>query len=537
MRFLTFHRVALSKIPVIFLFMIFLSAPEYSWANRADSCSVAFRLNMTKMVKEQQFRPDSDYVWLIIDQGIAPMQLVQGPDYTYSCTLFDELDSGVTYHYKFRINDATWETVNRSLTATPGITYINTWWNNESLNYTRFTVNMKYAAAEGLFDPGADSVTLLGTMTDVHGSRAMQRVDTSLVYALALGLDPGDIHQYKFRINADSSGLELQGLPSRMYRVPDTLITVAADFNNYNPSKRAMTFRCNMQYYAKAHHFDPENGFVDVAGNFNGWEANDVLFDQTGDSIYALTTYIDTTWFHSGPLAFKFRISGSWESAELDGKPDRSYAFHDTLQGNPNSYSCYYNDLDPDVPTPPWVYDVAIQGTLIHKQMLSGMYQYENVNGIPEGISVYQWYRCDNAQGLNPVAIDTSWRITYTVDTLDIGKWLIFEITPKAAYGDSAVGAPVKTIAVTPVGGVGIDENDLIMRLFPNPAISYLSIETRKNVERLEILSMTGSVVTVFDHPGSRMVRVPVESLAPGIYFLRVFGTGGGTGVGRFIRQ
>lgn len=516
--------------------ILVLSTPCEAATLTSDSCSVTFQLNMTKMAQEQLFNPDSDYLWIIMDQGVDPLRLVPGPGYNYSCTLYTELDSGITYHYKFRINDTLWETVNRSITAKPGMVYVNAWWNNEALNYTRFTVNMQYAVESGIFLPGSDSVCIVGTMNDMMGSPAMQRVDTTLVYSYIYSLGPGSIHQYKYRINADSAGLELLNKPARIFRVPDTLISLPSDFNNYNPAKCLMTFRCNMGYYVKAHHFDPTSEFLDIAGNFNGWGDQDVLFDRAGDTVYTLDKYIDTTWFHTGPLLFKFRINGDWATSELSGKPERSYVFHDTINGNPDLFTCYYNNLDPHTLTPPWAYDVSIQGILIHKEIINGMYTYENINGIPEGNSIYQWYRSDDAIGTNLTPIDTAWRITYTIDTLDIGKWLVFEVTPKAAYGDSATGATVRVFSASSIGGVGIDELSLITRVYPNPATDYIVVEARKNIDRVEIFHPSGKIMMIIERPGTRTMRIPVNSFSSGLYFLRVTAAGGATGVTRFVR-
>jgi hypothetical protein len=499
--------------------------------------SVSFQLNMSKAVQQHVFNPDSDFVYVIMDQGIAPMRMVPGPNYNYTCTLFNELDSGVTYHYKFRINDAVWETVNRSITARPGMVYVKAWWNDEALNYTQFMVNMNYAVQSGWFHPETDSVCIVGTMNDMQGSPAMQRTDTTLVYSYVYTLDPGSIQQYKYRINADSSGLELMNKPSRILLVPDTLLEVSADFNNYNPAKRLMTFQCKMGYYVKAHHFYPDNDWLDIAGNFNGWGANDVLFDRTEDTIYTLEKQMDTTWFRNGPFLFKFRINGNWITSELAGKPDRSYTLHDTVNGNPNIFSCYYNNLDPHVLTPPWVYDVSIQGILINHEILSGMYTYENINGIPEANTTYQWYRSTDPQGINLTPIDTANKITYTVDTLDIGKWLVFEVTPKAAYGDSAVGKPVRVVSITSIGGVGISEFNLISRIYPNPASEFIIVEAGKTLERVEIIDLTGKLMMVIDQPESRAIRIQVGTLPQGIYILRAFADEGRTGVVKFIRQ
>ncbi|MEI7981350.1 MAG: T9SS type A sorting domain-containing protein [Bacteroidota bacterium] len=524
--------VTLVLLPWLSLIPIDGSALRYD-----TTYSVSFQLNMSKAVQQHIFNPDSDYVYVIMDQGIAPMKLVPGPDYNYSCTLFNELDSGVTYHYKFRINDAVWETVNRSVTAVPGMVYVKAWWNNDALNYTRFVVNMFYAEQSGWFNPATDSVCIVGSMNNMQGSPAMQRIDTSLVYSFIYSLDPGSVQQYKYRINADSSGLELMNKPSRLLLVPDTLIEVQADFNNYNPGKRPMTFSCNMGYYTKAHHFDPAHDWIDVAGNFNGWGAHDILFSRTGDTVYTFQTLMDTTWFSSGPLLFKFRINGDWTTSELAGKPNRNYTLHDTVNANPNIFSCYYNDLNPHVLAPPWVYDVSIQGILINHQIVTGMYTYENVNGIPESNSSYQWYRSTDPEGLNLLPIDTAWRINYTIDTLDIGRWLVFEVTPKAASGDSALGKPVRVVSATSIGGVGINELSLISRIYPNPTSEFLSVEAGKILGRIEITSLEGKLMMVIRQPESRAVRIQVESLPKGIYLLRAFAAEGGSGVAKFIRQ
>jgi hypothetical protein len=518
---------------------ILLSAGHTASASADTTWSVSLRLNMTKAVNQHIFYPDSDYVYIIMDHGIQPFRLVPGPGYTYTGTLFDELDSGITYHYKFRINDSVWETVNRSVTAQPGMVTVTAWWNDEPINYTSFTVNMKYAVQYGLFNPASDTVCIVGTMNNMQGSPRMQRIDTTLNYTYTYSLDPGSIQQYKYRINADSSGLELLYKPARTIRVPDTLLELTNDFNNFNPAKRLMTFHCNMEYFVRAHHFYPSTDFLDLAGNFDDWGANDVLFDLDGDTIYTLEKYIDTTWFHQGSLEFKFRVNGSWNAAELSGKPNRTYAFHDTINQNPNVFTCYYNNLDPSIPTPPWVYDVAIQGQLIHKKILSGVYSYENVNGIPEDSTTYRWYSSPDATGSTLTPIDSAWYITYTVDTLDIGKWLVFEVTPRAASGDSAVGLPVRAISTSSISAwdVGmVEQPGLINRVYPNPAVDFITIETRKEMERIDLINYLNQPVLVKEDIGSKTVRLQVGYLPRGLYLLKATTKSRDWGVVRVVK-
>jgi hypothetical protein len=484
---------------------------------------------MTKAVNQHIFKPDSDFVYVILNQRTELLQLVPGPGFIYSGTFFDILDSAASYNYHFRINDTVNETVSRNFSAQPGSVSLSAWWNNDPMNITTFRVNMQYAEQYGLFNPATDSVSLVGTMNNWKGSPKMARIDATLDYVYVDSLlDPGSVQQYKYRINQGDTAanqLELLYQPNRMVRIPDTLLTAASDFNNYNPAKRLMTFQCNMDYFIESHQFTAETDYLDVAGNFNGSGANDILFDPDGDSAYTLQLFLDTTWIQQGPLTFKFRINGNWNTSELAGKPDRTYAFHDTVNQNPNFFACHYNDLDPAIPTPPWAYNVDIQGLLIYKKILSGIYGYTNVNGIPEGISVYRWYRSQNAQGTGAVAIDSANKITYVVDTLDIGKWIVFEVTPKAVSGDSATGKPVRVVSSNSISAwdVGMGEfSGLITRVYPNPATDYILAEAKEEMDRAELINYLNQTVFVQENLQSRRTSLSVGHLHRGIYLLKV---------------
>ena len=527
------------KVILATIFWFGVSLNQVAFSKTDTTYSVEFRLNLSKAVAQHIFLPDSDVVYAIMDHGIEPLQLVVGPDYVYSGILPPGLDSGVIYQYKFRINDSVFETVSRTFQAKPGIVTLSAWWNDDPANRTTFLVNMMYARQNGKFDPVTDSVCIVGTMNNMQGSPGMQRVDTSMIYSCTYTLDPGSVQHYKFRINADSSGLELLFKPDRMIRVPDSTLQVSSDFDNFNPAKRLITFNCSMDYYINAHHFDPSVQYIDIAGNFNGWGANDVLFDADGDSIFLIEKYLDTTWFHQGPLEFKFRINGDWNLAELSAKPNRTYVFHDTVNQNPNIFSCYYNNLDPSILTPPWVYNVSIQGLLIHKKILSGSYSYENVNGIPEGQSAFRWLRSDNAQGVNATPIDSAWKITYVVDTLDIGKWLVFEVTPKAVSGDSATGKPVQVVSTNSISAwdVGIGEQTMmVVRVYPNPANEFITISSQKEIDRIEVVNCLNQVVLIKQNIDSARIMAQISQLPRGFYLLKAITKTGQFGVVRIVK-
>jgi hypothetical protein len=136
------------------------------------------------------------------------------------------------------------------------------------------------------------------------------------------------------------------------------------------------------------------------------------------------------------------------------------------------------------------------------------------------------------------VAIDTAWRINYQVDTLDIGKWLVFEVTPRAAYGDSAVGKPVRFVSPTPMGGVGIGESaPLVTRLYPNPSSGYITLEARRELQRVEIYDINGKTVMTATAIGSPAVRLQVSHLASGPYLVRATAKSGEQGVVRLVKE
>lgn len=62
-------------------------------------------------------------------------------------------------------------------------------------------------------------------------------------------------------------------------------------------------------------------------------------------------------------------------------------------------------------------------------------YSYFDTNYDPEGTSIYQWYRADDASGAGAVAISGANAITYLGQNADAGKYIGFGITPVALTG------------------------------------------------------------------------------------------------------
>ncbi|HCK98665.1 MAG TPA: hypothetical protein DHW42_00970 [Candidatus Marinimicrobia bacterium] len=107
-----------------------------------------------------------------------------------------------------------------------------------------------------------------------------------------------------------------------------------------------ITFEVDMSVWANKSKFNIASDFVDIAGNFNGWDgAGSILDDADGDSVYSITI-LDL--YPEENLEYKFRINGSWDEATCEfpsGGPNRTYVVPDT-----NSVVFHwYNDEEPEV--------------------------------------------------------------------------------------------------------------------------------------------------------------------------------------------
>ncbi len=515
------------RLVLLLLLVTPLSVLKVSGEIADTSYHFLFKLNMTKAIQDGLFNPDSDLVYVDFEETIPNLLLYEGIDRVFSGLIQQGLDSGSTYHFRFRINDTIFESIDREETANPGVTEVNTWWDDEYLNTTTFRMDFS-GTPDSVFSVGTDTIQLLGSMTEWEPVQ-LQQVGVSKDYDFTCHLDPSLLYEYIFRIKRDSVFIyENFGGLSRMFLPPDTTITVVQYFSNQDSTKILLTLQCNMNIQQQLGNFDPETDFLDVAGNFNDWGAWDLLYDPYNTNLYTMSKMFDDSLIGGPPLEFKFRINGSWATSELDSLDPRSYTLLpiDT-NGNPNTYTCWYNNEGPVIPSPPWVTDLYIQGLLEVKQVLSGSYLYHNLSGIPEGNSLYKWYRADSI-GAILVPIDSAWTINYTTDSIaDLGKYLVFEVTPVAAYGEDTLGVSVQVYTTGQIGAVGIPEfAQNTLRLFPNPADHFIMCESLYQIDRFEIYNMNGISVYRSGIIGDYKIQADIARLAPGLYLFRVYSKG-----------
>ncbi|MEI6347430.1 MAG: hypothetical protein WCP69_05745 [Bacteroidota bacterium] len=77
--------------------------------------------------------------------------------------------------------------------------------------------------------------------------------------------------------------------------------------------------------------------------------------------------------------------------------------------------------------------NVQINGTPVVGQQLTGSYTYTQTESVAEGTSIYKWYRCDNAQGAGVIEISGATTTTYTLQSVDAGKYIRFGVLPVAS--------------------------------------------------------------------------------------------------------
>lgn len=83
----------------------------------------------------------------------------------------------------------------------------------------------------------------------------------------------------------------------------------------------------------------------------------------------------------------------------------------------------------------PVVQNVLVKGSTIIGRKLTVSYKYSDFDKDLQGKSTIKWYRADSAKGRNKKVIAGANKLSYNITDKDKGKYIIFEITPKAKSG------------------------------------------------------------------------------------------------------
>jgi hypothetical protein len=104
--------------------------------------------------------------------------------------------------------------------------------------------------------------------------------------------------------------------------------------------------------------------------------------------------------------------------------------------------------------TPPSAMNVSITGNASVGHTLTGNYTYSDADGDAESGTLFRWYRATNAGGTGKTEIAGATASTYTLAAEDEGSYIFFEVTPKAASGDTT-GVSVSSAPVSIGAGSG----------------------------------------------------------------------------------
>ena len=104
------------------------------------------------------------------------------------------------------------------------------------------------------------------------------------------------------------------------------------------------------------------------------------------------------------------------------------------------------DDLKCDAPT---AFNVHITGTAKVRELLTGNYEYVDLQGDLEGRTTFRWSRGNNKG--QSVFITDATKQTYTLTPDDVGFWIFFRVVPRAKTGRAGGNLYFESSGVGPV--------------------------------------------------------------------------------------
>lgn len=141
-------------------------------------------------------------------------------------------------------------------------------------------------------------------------------------------------------------------------------------------------------------------------------------------------------------------------------------------------------------PKLPVVENVSI---ILNEDVATGSYKYSEKNLEPEGKTTFQWYRADNKQGGNEIAIEGATHEYYSYSDADNEKHLAFEVVPtqqdglkgeavKSNYSEAIVPGNLSTISKDRITLYSVSGKEII-KIKDYKVISSL-LPLQKDVEK-----------------------------------------------------
>jgi len=142
-------------------------------------------------------------------------------------------------------------------------------------------------------------------------------------------------------------------------------------------------------------------------------------------------------------------------------------------------------------------------------------YEYTpfNAKGTNEFLG-YNVYRDGDADPLNAAPLTET---TY-LDVMDASEYHCYEV--KGVYSVCGESDPTNEACVTV--GVGVNELDNQVSVYPNPAQDYVMVEANSNIRSIVITNYMGQVVSSNKSVELTQTRIETSSLSAGVYFVEV---------------
>lgn len=332
---------------------------------------------------------------------------------------------------------------------------------------------------------------------------ALSRIETAAVFFFTI---PGPKMVWQFGelgydISIDENGRvgkkpihwEYQDDPNRqrLYQVFSSLIKLKKE----EAALESTNFVLNTNESLKRIKIDHADMDVRVIGNFDVKEGNiSPFFSKTG------------TWYDY-----------------FTGEAITISDVNVSIKLAPGEYHIYTTKqlTTPNVISAPTASNTSISGTFREDETLTASYSYVDVNGDLEGNSVYQWYRAEDTNGTNEVAIQGANQLNYTLLRPDRANFIRFSVTPVAQTGKLLQGNKVYSSYTEEIAySTGID--DVLkkeLKLYPNPVHELLYIENLKMVKRLSLYDLSGKIVLSVNTPNTS-ATLNLRGLNSGIYLL-----------------
>ncbi|MBL7136510.1 MAG: T9SS type A sorting domain-containing protein [Candidatus Marinimicrobia bacterium] len=314
--------------------------------------NVTFKVNMSYEIAQGNLDPASGYVDIAGSfngwDGSNHHLTDADADSVWEITI--DIPQG-DIEFKFRLN-GDWGTAefpggsNRTYTVVAGDQGYDCWYNDFSPTpVVIFKVDMQDQIDQGNFNPATDYVDVAGSFNGWDGtnSHLTPNAYNNAIWEITVDtFSVGSMLEFKFRMNGSWDTAEFPGGSNRTYTVKESVQEYSVYWNDFDYNF-AVTFKVNMAYQIKTESFNPASDYVDIAGSFNGWNGeNHHLADADADSVWEIT--LDSLMAPGDVIEFKFRINGSWDTAEFPGGgPNRTYAVEPGAQ----EYYCWWNDFDP----------------------------------------------------------------------------------------------------------------------------------------------------------------------------------------------